>query len=272
MSTAALIKPPSKTVLALRDMAKSFSLWPIWVLLAWQDIKLRYRRSTLGPFWLTISMAITIYAMGFLYGRLFGVELANYYPYLAAGMITWQLFSSLLIESTQAFITSETYLKEIKIPATTFILRLILRNMIIFLHNIPVIIPLIIIFHVSVNLNTLFLFVGLIIFVINAYTYGLLLAIFGTRFRDFSQIINSIIQVVFFMTPIMWQASSIPIKYKWIVSINPFAQFIDTIREPILGVMPSTYTLIYVGLFTIVGIFLCIPVFSRFRARIVYWL
>lgn len=267
-----LLAKPHRFQLALRDILNSFHLWPIWVLLAWQDIKLRYRRSTLGPFWLTISMAVTIYTMGFLYGRLFGVDLSTYYPYLAAGMITWQFFSALLTESTQAFIQSDAYLKEVKIPAPTFMLRLILRNLIIFLHNIPVIIPLIFIFHVPVNIYTLFIFVGLFLICLNGYFFGLLLAIFGTRFRDFAQIINSLVQVIFFMTPIMWQATLISAKNQWIVSINPFAQFVALIRDPLLGTMPSSYTLTYVALFTLAGIVLCIPLFSRYRNRIVYWL
>lgn len=272
MPTSLLPAAPCRLQLAFRDLLQSFNLWPIWALLAWQDIRLRYRRSVLGPFWLTISMAVTIYAMGFLYGRLFGTDLSTYYPYLAAGMITWQLFSALLTESTQAFISSDTYLKEVKIPAPIFMLRLILRNFIIFMHNIPVIIPLIIIFHVPVNLNTLFLFVGLFFLLLNGYTFGLLLAIFGTRFRDFAQIINSLVQIVFFMTPIMWQDKLISQKYQWIVSINPFAQFIAMVREPLLGSMPSAYTIMYVSVFTLVGIVLCIPIFSRYRNRIVYWL
>src|SRR5579862_2837418 len=86
----------SKYRLALADILSGLQEWRIWLLLAWQDVKLRYRRSTLGPFWITLSMAVTIYTMGLLYGRLFKLDLSHYYPFLAASILAWSLLSSLL--------------------------------------------------------------------------------------------------------------------------------------------------------------------------------
>src|SRR5579862_3469636 len=77
----------SQTKLAWLDIKEGLQKWPIWMMLAYQDIKLRYRRSVLGPFWLTLSMAITVYTMGYLYGHLFHIELKTYYPFLVAGML-----------------------------------------------------------------------------------------------------------------------------------------------------------------------------------------
>ena len=88
----------SQTMLALADLMEGFKKWPVWFLLACQDIKLRYRRSVLGPFWITISMAITVYTMGFLYGHLFRSELQTYYPFLVSGMLAWAVISSIVLD------------------------------------------------------------------------------------------------------------------------------------------------------------------------------
>src|SRR6185312_432098 len=121
-------KTPSRYQLALTDIKDGLMNWHIWFLLSWQDIKLRYRRSTLGPLWITLSMAVTIYTMGLLYSHLFKMDLTTYYPFLATGMLTWSLISTLLNEGTSIFVESEHFIKQMKQPYITFILRVTARN------------------------------------------------------------------------------------------------------------------------------------------------
>ena len=90
--------------LALQDITQGLLSSRIWLLLAWQDIRLRYRRSILGPFWITISMAISIYSMGFLYGNLFKMDLQQYFPFLATGLLTWTFINTVISDSTNVLI------------------------------------------------------------------------------------------------------------------------------------------------------------------------
>lgn len=258
--------------LACTDIKAGFSNWRIWLLLSWQDIRLRYRRSTLGPLWITLSMAITIYTMGLLYGHLFKMELSHYYPYLAASMLSWSLMASLLTDSSSIFVESEHFLKQMKLPYMTFIFRSVSRNFIIFFHNIFVIFPIIIFFHVKINLFTLLFFASLLVIWLNAVTYSTILAILGTRFRDITQLLNSLIQIIFFLTPIMWSPSILPVKYHYLIDINPFAQFLELLRNPLLGMPPSAYAILISLLITGAGLLISFLIFARYRARITYWL
>lgn len=257
---------------ALLDLTKGLLQWRIWFLLSWQDIRLRYRRSQIGPFWITISMGITIYTMGLLYSHLFAMKLDHYYPLLAAGMIPWALISSMMNESTQIFIEAENYLKQIKLPYTIFVVRVICRNFIIFFHNILIIIPIIIIFHVPINWHTLLIIPGLILIALVAFVYGKLLAMLGARLRDFGQVIGSLTQVIFFLTPVMWDPNILQPKYQWMVKFNPFAQFIELIRAPLLGNAPSLYAVNSTLILLAVGILITYTAFVKYRARIIYWL
>lgn len=257
---------------ALRDIYSGFSRWRTWLLLGWQDIRLRYRRSRLGPFWITLSMGITIYAMGYLYSNLFSVKLEHYFPLLAAGMLTWALISSLITESTSAFIESESYLKQIKIPFTTFILRIVARNLIIFAHNVVVIIPIIIYFHLPVNWHLILIIPGLLIIALSGYSYGLILAMLGTRFRDVNQIIASMVQVAFFITPVMWDPTTLSPSHQFIVNYNPLAHFIALIRMPLLGAAPGTLSYIITIAASAIGFIIAIFLFRSNRKRIIYWL
>lgn len=261
-----------KYTLALTDIKDGFKNWRIWLLLGWQDIKLRYRRSTLGPLWITLSMAVTIYTMGLLYGHLFKMDLKTYYPFLATGMLTWALLATLLNEGTNIFIESENFLKQMKQPYLTFICRAVTRNFIIFFHNILVLIPIYIFLHLNIGFYPLLTLVGLAIVWLNAVAYGTVLAILGTRYRDIAQLISSVIQIIFFLTPIMWPPAVLPERYHYIVKLNPFAQFIEIIRNPLLGLPPSGYAIITTLGVTIIGLVGAFLLFARYRARIVYWL
>ena len=263
---------PSQAQLALKDIVEGIVKWRIWSMLAYQDIKLRYRRSVLGPFWLTISMGITVGSMGYLYGHLFHMDLDHYYPFLVSGMLAWSLISTIVLEYTEGF--SDGLIKQIKLPYSLFIHRIACRNIFIFFHNILVMVPIYVIFHhsVKINLNTLLVIPGLLIIYLNAISYGLILSMIGARYRDISQIIKSLIQVVFFITPVMWDPSVLGSNRKFIFEFNPFYALLQCVREPLLGTTPSLKSLAMITFVTLMGLLLCAKLFSRYRARIVYLL
>lgn len=257
---------------ALEDLFQGIFQWRIWLLLGWQDIKLRYRRSYLGPLWITVSMIVTIFSMGFLYGHLFKMNLNVYFPHLAAGLLTWTLIASLITESTLAFIESYQFLKQIKLHYTVFIMRIITRNVIIFLHNLVAFIFVIFYVHIPLTIDTLLFIPGLLIIILIGIAFGMIIAIGGTRFRDISPIIASLTQIFFFLTPVIWSVNSLPAKYAYFVRYNPFAQLISLIRDPLLGHAAPMHTyFITIGI-TLCSVTLMLLLFSRVRHKIIYWL
>lgn len=263
----------SQKQLAWQDIKDGLTRWQLWLMLSYHDIKIRYRRSILGPFWLTISMAITVYSMGFLYAHLFHSEIRQYYPFLVAGMLVWSLIANTVSELTDTFIAADG-IRQIKLPYSIYIHRAVSRNLIIFFHNLLVMVPIFIIFHdsVKINANTLLLIPSLIITYLNAFIYGLMLAMIGARYRDVSQIIKSLIQVIFFVTPIMWNPAILPEKYQYLVYLNPFYSYIEMLRAPLQGTAPTLLNWCYVLGLTLVGGLICSEFFSRYRARIIYWI
>lgn len=266
--------PETSTQLAINDIKSGLQQWRIWLMLAYQDIRLRYRRSVLGPFWLTLSMAITVYTMGFLYGHLFHIDITLYFPYLVAGMLSWSLISLSLNDLTDAFIIYERLIKEIKLPYTLHIQRITMRNFFIFLHNIIVIVPVYIFFSegAAVNFNTLYLIPALFLVYLNCIFLGLILAMIAARYRDVSQIIKNIIQIIFFVTPVMWDPNVLPLNKLFVVWCNPVYPFIEIIREPLLGHAPTlTVMIISLGI-TLLNTAISFTMFKRYRSRIIYWL
>lgn len=260
--------------LAYDDFICGFKSWRIWMLLAYQDIQLRYRRSVLGPFWITLSMAITVYSMGYLYAHLFHQELANYYPFLVTGMLTWTFISSIITEVTDGFVASEGMIKQIKLPYSLYMHRIGCRNLLIFVHNLAVMIPIMIIFHDTSKINwyTLILIPGIVVIYINTISFGLIISMIGSRYRDMAQVTKSLLQVIFFMTPIMWAPDVLGPDKQYIVYLNPLYSLIEIIRKPLLGAPPSLRSIFTALIVTVLGVAICIKFFTRYRSRLVYWL
>ena len=260
--------------LAWLDLKEGLMAWRIWVMLASQDIKFRYKRSTLGPLWLTLSMAITVYSMGYIYSQLFKTDLAEYYPFLVSGMVAWAFISTLVLDFSEWFLHDYGLIKQIKLPYSLYIHQIIVRNILVFLHNIIIMVPIFIIYHKNapINLNTLFLIPALGIVYINAFFYGLVIAIACARYRDIPPIIKSAMQVIFFITPVMWSSDALVGKKHLIVDLNPMYTFLELVREPLLGNLPSTKNLIVASVMTLFGFLMSFQLFSRYRKRIIYWL
>lgn len=181
---------PSPWVLALRDVRDGVMNVRVWQMLAWYEIRQRYKRSVLGPFWLTISMGALVAAMGPLYGRLFNQDVSAYFPYLAIGFIVWQLISSLLIDAGQVFIVAQPYIHQVRMAFTVHVLRMIWRNVIVFLHNFVIVLVVLFWFPPKNGWLALTALPGLFLMLVNAVWIGLMLGVLCARFRDIPPIID----------------------------------------------------------------------------------
>lgn len=262
----------TRKYLARADFIEGIRKWRIWLLLGWQDIRIRYRRSVLGPFWITLSMGVIICTMGVLYGHLFKVNLAEYLPFLATGMLAWSFISVMLLESPSIFVDSQTFIKQVKLPYSIFIMRMLTRNTIIFLHNILIVIPILLYFKVHLNFSLLFLIWGVFVILFGVFFYGLMLGCLNGRYRDINPIVASLVQILFFLSPIMWPPQNLPQKYTYLVKFNPIAQYVALIREPLLGHIPSWYTVFFTFTVSFLGMVMAFKFFARVRHRVVFWL
>ncbi len=259
--------------LAWLDVAEAIRRWPLIVYLAWQDVRARYRRSVLGPSWLTISVAVQIAALGLVYGGLFRLGTSDYLPHLATGMTVWALMAGMINDGCNSFIAAEIYLKQGALPKAMFPARVVLRCFFNFGHDLIIVVIVLAIFPVSLGWQTALALPGLLLLAINGFWVGLLAGLLCTRFRDLPPIMTSIVQVAFFVTPVIWVPASLTgHTAARILALNPFALFLSLVRAPLLGEsVPITSWLIALAI-TFFGLALAFAVFARFRARITYWL
>lgn len=256
--------------LAVNDLWHGINSIYIWPMLGWQDIKQRYRRSVIGPFWLTISYGAMIFAMGPLYGRLLQQDISAYFPYLAVSFVVWTLLAGIITDSCNAFIGAEGYIKEVKLPLTVHVLRVVWKNVLICAHNFVIVVIVMIFYPPEITWSILLIPVGLLMIAINGVWLGLLFGLLCARFRDVPQVITSLIQIAFFLTPVMWRPNMLGRK-EWVVDFNPLTHFLQVVRAPLLGGGVPVNSWYIVVLIALIGFPATLLFFSHYRSRVAYW-
>jgi len=268
--TAVEITPAQR---AHHDIIDGLKLWPVWGALAWQDIRIRYIRTLLGPLWMTVSMAVSVFALGLVFSKIFNSDLGTYLPFLTSGMLIWGFISGVLLEAATTFPNAQLIILSVSAPYSMHAYRGVLRQVIIFGHNLLVFVGVILVVGVSVTPATL-LFVPALILVCTIMAWvTLMLALIGTRFRDLQPIIATVLQLFFFVTPLIWDRDQLAGRAHPIwVDINPFYHLVEVMRAPMLGKMPPLLTIAVVIGIAIGGWLATFAMFARFRRRIPYWL
>lgn len=255
------------------DILRSLKKNNLIRMLGWQDMTLRYRRSKLGPFWITISMGIQILTMGLIFGQLFDASIHRFLPFLAIGVIVWSYISAIISGGCLAFIHATGIITQLDLPMAFHLFRLVWSSCLFFAHNV-IIIPLVFLAMLyPVNWNCLLFIPGLILLTINLAWMGMFTGIFCTRFRDFPQLIGSILQVFFYITPIMWMPEQVPKKAGLLLlNMNPFHYLISLVRDPLMGEVPTLTTYIVTVSMAVIGWIAAAALLGRYRDRIAYWL
>lgn len=255
---------------ALIDFTSGFTLWPLWVRLGWYDILQRYRRSLLGPFWLTASMAIMVIALGVLYSELFNTPIHDFLPFLCVGLLVWTFISSFLTEGGTLFTGAESHIKQVRLPYSVYVYRASWSKLVIFAHNFVIYLGVLIYFHIWPGAVALLAVPGLLLILVNGALASLCVGMASARFRDVPQVINSIVQIIFFITPIMWKPELLQTR-SYITQFNPFFHLLEIVRAPLLGITPAIENYLVVLLITVINVAVVGAFFTRFRARISYW-
>ena len=253
------------------DSIDGFKEVRIWGTLGWHDIRQRYRRSVIGPFWFTLSTAIMVVVLGGLYSQLLHQNIDDYLPYLAVGLIVWQFLASCIIEGTSSLISMAYLIKQIKLPFTIYICREVWRNFIILLHSLPVAIILLVVFGHWPKLSFLLLPLGLLLLALNGVWIGIVLGILCARFRDISPIVANLTQVIFFLTPVMWSPDILKDR-AWMVDLNPFHHLIEIVRAPIIGSPIYWQSWAWSIAICVFGLIFAHFLMLRYRNRIAYWI
>ena len=268
------IQPAGAMIKLHQDLRDSLAAWRKWYLIGFQAVRIRYTRSALGQFWISLSFLITVVTLGFVYTYLWKADIYVFMPYLAAGFVFWQLISSCITDGCTTFTASEGYIRAERQPIGMFCFVVLFRNLVIFLHNLVVLVPLFYILHHPINVHIWLILPGLALVMLNMYWITMFLGMICARYRDMPSVVAAVLQIVFFATPILWQPDTISdVKARYVLNeANPLAAILAIVREPMLGRVPTdTQYLVSLGTL-VVGWLATMWLFRNRGHRVVYWL
>jgi ABC-2 type transport system permease protein len=275
----ALAQPAGRTLpAAVADLRRGWEQRALWGHLGWQDIRQRYRRSVLGPVWITISMAVTAVALGILYSGLFGIELSRLLPHVLVGFIVWAFISGCISEGSEVFIANEGLIKHLPSPLSVHVYRLVWRQTLFFAHNMIVYLVMLLVFPQPLKWTVVYAIPAFAVLAANGVWVALTVGIITTRFRDILPITQSVVQLMFFLTPIVWIYDELVnnpdpaiAERARLAEFNPFLHFLEIIRRPLLGQDQVWRHWIVVLAITVVGWLVTLVVLRRYRSRVSYW-
>nr|WP_187702707.1 ABC transporter permease [Dietzia sp. SLG310A2-38A2] len=262
---------------AVADLRQGLGQRELWLSLGWQDIKQRYRRSTLGPLWITIATGVMATALGLLYSILFQIPLAEFLPHVTVGLILWGFISGCIKEGSEVFISNEGLIKQLPSALSVHVYRLVWRQFLFLCHNLVIWVVLMLVYPRPLGWDLLLAVLGLAVLMLNGVWVAMLFGILATRFRDIAPLLDSMVQLLFYMTPIVWttqtlyeQGGEIANRAR-IAELNPLYHYLEIVRAPMLGQPVAAYHWWVVLACTAVGLILAFVALRRFRSRVPYW-
>ena len=253
------------------DLKTCFDLRHAIHYMALGDIRARYHRSILGPFWIVIGLAIGSVGLGYLWSTIWGVSPENLVPQITIGLLLWYFISSAISESATCFVLQSEVVKNMSLPIFFFPFVLFYKQILVFVHSWLIIAIVVFVYLSKFSIIQLLFLPGLFLVVVNLFLLTTITSILAARYRDLAQIINTAMPILFFMSPILFKIEQVE-ELQWIIWLNPITYFVTIVRDPILGNVPepSCYVINFVAC-----LFLCLSLavlYQRKSRRLVGWI
>lgn len=257
------MNPPTNSI------AAALRRWPVWVWLARQEIKARYRGSFLGPIWLVLNLGILVAGLSFVYGTVFEQPLQTYAPYLTAGFLSWWFITGCITDSCTAFTQNSSLIRNQPLPVCIYVFQVIAKQSLLLAHNLLVFGVVALIFGLRPDFDTLLFLPGLLAVALLLSTMGISLAILCARFRDIPHFVVNLLTIAMLITPIMFEKSMLGTRAA-IAHYNPFFHLVDSIRSPLIGEAPSWDTWIFLAVANVLSALLAFWFMRRAGHRVAY--
>jgi ABC-type polysaccharide/polyol phosphate export permease len=255
------------------DLLRGIQKRELWGRLGWLDVRRRYRRTTIGPFWNSITLAVYVLTVGTVGAAIWHQDIYDYLPFLVSGMVVWTFISAIITDSCYVFISGQSLFRNIRFEYSVLAYALVWRNFLVLLHNFAVYFLVVLVLKPSLlGATALLALPGLALVLLNGVWVAMFLGIICLRFRDVPPVISSALQIAMLITPLFWPADTLSgIKRFVFVELNPLYHVVDIVRGPLIGRIPEAVSYAVVVALAIGGWLLTYAVFKRFRKRIAYW-
>jgi lipopolysaccharide transport system permease protein len=232
-------------VIEPRGSWKALDLHELWAyrellyFLTWRDVKVRYKQTFLGVAWAIIQPLFSMLIFTLFFGRLAGLESRTDgipYPVFAyAGLLPWTFFSNALTNSGNSLVGSANLITKVYFPRVIVPAAAVAAGLIDFAIGFAMLVPLLIYYQIPPSWNLLMLPVLVALITILAVGVGMWLSALNVKYRDIRFALPFLIQLWMFVSPIIYPASILPSKWRWVLDLNPLTGIIEGFKSSLFG-------------------------------------
>lgn len=263
--------PWQQAAAASGDLVEGARRWRLWGYLALEVLKNQYRRTTIGPWWLTLQTLAYVIGLAVLFGAIFRIGQRDFLPYVACGFIAFALLTGLTRAASMVFVEGAGDITSTRQPLSVLVLRAASVELLVFAHNVVILFGLAALGYLTLGPASLLVAPALMLIVLNGLALGFWLGPLVARFRDLGPLVLSVLQMMMFFTPVFWDADSLTSSARQaLLTLNPFYYLLDCFRSPLLGEAPWSS---FAGACAVTAINVTAGalVFVRTRSHIPYW-
>lgn len=253
----------------LVDFREFWRFRELLAVLIGRDIRVRYKQTVLGALWAVLQPAISMLIFTVVFGYFARIPSDGYpYPiFVFAALLPWQFFSSSISSASNSLIASSGLVSKIYFPRLFIPLSALGVHLLDFAISFLFLILLLLYFKIPLTLGLGLALIVMIIIALLVIGIGTLLSALIVSYRDFRFVVPFIVQITFFVTPVVYPVTLIPEGWRWIILVNPIAGLVDTFRALILGTPVDVTVLMVSCISTVLILFIGILYFSKVERR-----
>lgn len=254
----------------LDDINYCIRLRRVILFFAVSDLKARYRRTILGPFWIVIGLALGSLGLGFLWSELWGIPKEEIIPPITIGFLVWILINGSVLESTTCLIDQANSIQNMRLPITFYPMLTLIKQLINFAHSL-IIVLLISLVYPPENLYLISLAIpGIFVTVVFLFSLISIMSICCARYRDIGPLVSAVMPMLFFLSPVLFRISQAD-NLAWLIWMNPFTYFIVIVREPMQGAAPDMEVFVQAVFIALASLVTLAVLLWKKSKQIVYW-
>ena len=244
----------------------------VWAL-AMKELKVRYKRSVLGFLWALLNPMLLMLVLTVVFSTIFGASIPHYAVFILSALLPWTFFSQSLAYGAESVVGNADLIKKVRVPKSIFVLAAVTSNMInLLLSFIPLIL---IVFAVGQPFHATWAYLPVPMLALLIFTLGasFFFATANVFYRDVAHILQVILQVWFYLTPILYKTELFPVKWRWLFKLNPVIFVINGFRLSVYdGMLPRLQSVGASFACGLLALVIGYSIFRRYQDRFVFYL
>lgn len=237
-----------------------------------RDLKVRYRRSSIGFAWTMLQPLMTMLVLSLVFSSIFRFDVENYAVYALSGILFWNFFSQSILSSMNSLRHNAPLLTKLPIPKVVFPLSTVLAGLVnLLLALVPLFVLLLVTGH-PLRSSLLFLPVAILLATTFTFGAGLLLAPLAALFSDIVELVTVLLTLAMYLTPVFYPMAIVPDRFRWVVRFNPLRSVLEVFRDPIYHgkVPPISHLAVALGV-TVIVLMIGVLAFRRSSDKIAFY-